>query len=318
MAENKTYTFVISDESVNSYGFRTLTDGIDLTLFKKNPIALWVHKRMWGLREEILPIGRWVNLRKENGKLLGDLEFDEDDDFAVKLQKKVDKKIINMVSPGLRPLTWSDDPKHIEKGQTRATLIKCIVREISLVDIGSNGNALRLFDDGGEEINLSDNGNGTLIPLLDFNNQNNDMEFHKQIAQVLKLSDGASEADVLAAVQNSVNSIAKLSDLKGQVTTLSEAKSNLETELQGYKDAEKQADKQKRIDLVDGAITDKKITAEEREDYLSFAEKDYELCEKQLNKLKGVQELGAGGNDVKLSAWDQRMQDINNNLKNKK
>lgn len=41
----KKKTFVLSDESVNSYGFRVLTDGIALDNFKKNPVMLWNHTR---------------------------------------------------------------------------------------------------------------------------------------------------------------------------------------------------------------------------------------------------------------------------------
>ena len=316
---DKAYTFVISDESINSYGFRVLTDGIDLSLFKQNPIALWVHKRMWGLKEEVLPIGRWENLRKEGTRLLGDLVFDEDDEFAVKLQKKVDKKIINMVSPGLRPSTWSDDPKHLIKGQTRATLVTSTLREVSLVDIGSNGNALRLIDNSGEEINLSDNGDNSLIPLLsDIHNQKTDMEFQQQVAQAVKLADNATPADILTAVQNAVNSSVQLSDLSGQITTLGDEKKNLQDQLKVYQDAEKAADEQKRIDLVDEAIAGKKITASEKEDYLALAEADFERTRKILDGMSGTRELGEGeGGEVKLSAWDTRMEEINKNLKNR-
>lgn len=34
----KKQTFLIHDESVNSYGFSILTDGMDLTRFKQNPV----------------------------------------------------------------------------------------------------------------------------------------------------------------------------------------------------------------------------------------------------------------------------------------
>lgn len=321
MAEvNKPYTFVISDESINSYGFRVLTDGIDLSLFKQNPIALWVHKRMWGLKEEVLPIGRWENLRKEGGKLLGDLVFDDEDDFAVKLKKKVDKKIINMVSPGLRPLTWSDDPKHLEKGQTRETLIKSTLREVSLVDIGSNSHALRLIDEKGEELNLSDSGSVPLIPSIptDIQNQNNDMKFQEQIAQLLKLSDNASEADILVAVQNSVSASVQLSDVQGQVTKLKDEKKTLETELQAYRDSEKAAKEQERVDLVDQAIADKKITADQKATYLNLAEKDFDSTKAVLDTMQGVKELGDNnGGEVKLGAWDARMKEIDEKIKNR-
>lgn len=54
------YTFLLSDETINSYGTRVLTAGIRLENFLKNPIMLWNHTRAWSDKEDqILPIGRW-------------------------------------------------------------------------------------------------------------------------------------------------------------------------------------------------------------------------------------------------------------------
>jgi len=65
---------VISDESINSYGFYVKTDGIDLTAFLKNPVMLWNHNRDWhGTADAQLPIGYWKDLRVENGVLTVDL-----------------------------------------------------------------------------------------------------------------------------------------------------------------------------------------------------------------------------------------------------
>ncbi|MDX9703922.1 MAG: hypothetical protein RBU23_12900 [Candidatus Auribacterota bacterium] len=322
MAETKkTFTFVISDESLNSYGFRVLTDGIDTSLFEKNPIALWVHSRPsgWDKNREPLPIGKWTNLRRDGKKLIADLEFDEDDEFAVSLMKKVEKGIINMVSAGLRAITTSDDSSLLVKGQTRPTVVQCLLMEASLVDIGSNRNALRLQDEFGTEINLSDRESNHLLPLLsDIQHQNLDMKFQEQIAQVLKLADNASEADVLAAVQNSVTLSLQVSGLQGQVNSLTTEKTNLQDQLKVYQDAEKAAQEQKRIDLVDQAIAGKKITASEKETYLSLAEKDFDNTKKILDGMQGVKELGDGnGGEVKLGAWDARMKEINDNLKKK-
>ena len=49
MNKNSVYmeknTFVISDESVNSYGYIVKTDGIDITAFERNPVMLYMHER---------------------------------------------------------------------------------------------------------------------------------------------------------------------------------------------------------------------------------------------------------------------------------
>ena len=55
--------FVLSDETVDRLGDVIMSDGWDLTNFKKNPIALWAH------RSDQPPIGRWKDLRAEKGLL---------------------------------------------------------------------------------------------------------------------------------------------------------------------------------------------------------------------------------------------------------
>ncbi|MBN2814971.1 MAG: hypothetical protein JXQ80_12890 [Bacteroidales bacterium] len=318
------YSFVLSDESLNSYGFRFLTDGIDTSLFEKNPIALWVHSRPygWNKNAEPLPIGKWVNIRKDGKKLVADLEFDEDDDFAVSLMRKVEKGIINMVSIGARAITTSDDPSVLIKGQTRPTVVQSLLMEASLVDIGANRNALRLQDEFGADINLSDRDGNHLLPLLsDIHLQNSDMKLSEQIAQVLKLSDGASEAEILVAVQQAAKDAIQLADLQGQVTNLTAEKTRLEGELKTFQDAQTAAAEAKRVALVDGAIAAKKITAAQKDTYLKFAEADFDGTKSILDAMKGVTELGdggQGGNEVKLGAWDARQKEINDNLKNRK
>lgn len=44
MAFMKRFTFVLHDETVNTYGFRMLTSGANLEEFRKNPVILLNHK----------------------------------------------------------------------------------------------------------------------------------------------------------------------------------------------------------------------------------------------------------------------------------
>ncbi len=139
-------SFVLSDESINDRGYRILTNGINLDRFKKNPIMLWMHRRDdgWDLTQ-ILPIGIWENIRKEDGKLLADPKFDENDKFAQLIKSKVENDLIRGCSSGINPVEFSSDPKDLEKGQTRATITKCELYEASIVDLPSNKNTVRLF-----------------------------------------------------------------------------------------------------------------------------------------------------------------------------
>jgi HK97 family phage prohead protease len=177
------YTFIITDESINSYGFRVLTDGIDFSDFQKNPVALFMHDRA----DWTLPIGRWDNLRKEGDKLLADLTFDTKDEFALKIQSKVDQKILSACSMGIEAIETSEE--NVIAGQKRATVTKCLLKEISVVDIPSNKSALRVY--------LSnDNKSYDSIPTIN-SSKNKDM---KKIALKFGLPEDATEDQIVAKV----------------------------------------------------------------------------------------------------------------------
>lgn len=105
MAFMKQPTFVLHDETVNTYGFRMLTGGANLEEFRKNPVILLNHKD-WEL-----PIGRWENIRIEGTQILADALFDEKDDIAVKIAGKVEGGFLRMASMGAWP---PEEARHAE------------------------------------------------------------------------------------------------------------------------------------------------------------------------------------------------------------
>ena len=95
-------TFILHDETVNTYGFRMLTSGANLEEFRKNPVMLLNHDD-WKM-----PIGRWENIRIEGTQILADAVFDEADPRAVEVQKKVDTDFLRMASIGAWAQETSD------------------------------------------------------------------------------------------------------------------------------------------------------------------------------------------------------------------
>ena len=76
--------FVFNDESVaNSYGFIIPTSGISLKRFKQNPIMLDSH---WNSTKSVL--GKWEDVKVENGQLTGVPVFDSEDEDVTKIQGK--------------------------------------------------------------------------------------------------------------------------------------------------------------------------------------------------------------------------------------
>lgn len=102
MSEKK-HTFLVSDESVNSYGFRVQTTGIDTTYFERNPVMFYMHNR------NAQVIGCWENLRKEGENLYADAVFDEADPEAQRIAGKVERGFIKAASIGIHILDQTDD-----------------------------------------------------------------------------------------------------------------------------------------------------------------------------------------------------------------
>ena len=70
----------ITNESVNSYGFRVLTSGIDLEQYRRNPVLLYMHERG-------NVIGYVKDLQVENGEVTGELVFDEASELSIRCKK---------------------------------------------------------------------------------------------------------------------------------------------------------------------------------------------------------------------------------------
>ena len=277
----KHQTFVLHDDSVNTYRFRMLTSGANLEEFRKNPVMFFVH------RDLELPIGRWENIRIEGSRILADAVFDVDDPEAKKIADKVERGFIRAASIG----TWppeevSEDPKLMLPGQTGPTVIKWTVREASIVTIGANHNALRMYDrTTGESVDLNDE-NAMLrlmdnIPIKQITSMN--------LTEILNLQDNASDADIEAAVQAVVQ---ENETLKTQNDTLQKEKEDLETENASLKKEKEDAEQLRLVEqqaeavrLVDAAIRDGRLHANGKEAFIALFDADFEKAQATLNAI---------------------------------
>lgn len=294
-----------TNEDLNSYGFWVLTSGIDMSRFDKNPIMLFNHHRTWeGRKDEILPIGKWQNRQTdEDGVMTGEPVFDMKDDFAAKIANKVDGGFLTACSIGIRVIEVSEDPKYMKPGQMRATVTKCELKEVSVVDIPANPNAagIVLYDDNDKVITLSDGADDCPIRLI--TNQNNIKM--KEVALKLGLPEAASEAEVLAAVT-------RLQDKHAQETaTLTAEKVKAEAEVKRLKDEKVATQKAEASSLVDQAVKSGKIPAELKDTYLGLFEKDFEGTKKAVLAMSGRQSLGSrvttsgAGEEYAKMSWDE-------------
>lgn len=209
---------VISTGAVNCYGSRVLTEGIDLTQYEKNPVLLWMHRRSW--EPGAMPIGRVEGLRIEQDKLIGTPVFDQNDPFAKQIESKWENGFLRMASAGLEPMETTLDPALVLPGQTRETVTRCKLVEVSIVDIGGNDETLQLYGAEGKLLKLAAGEDNPGLPLLQLkkgtkpepgdeagegeeinNNQNQTTAMNKEQLILLGLPEGASDEQATAALQ---------------------------------------------------------------------------------------------------------------------
>lgn len=294
-------TFVLHDETVNTYGFRMLTSGANLEEFRKNPVILLNHKD-WEL-----PIGRWENIRIEGTQILADALFDEKDDVAVKIAGKVEGGFLRMASMGAWPPEEVSDAEELKlPGQTLPTVTRWTAREASIVTIGANHNALVLFDrQTGKPLDLTDA--STVIRLMDrLNHSKNDSNMDNTLKEILKLQDSAQDAEVIGAVKQLIENHDRLARENQE---LKEAAARAETE-------RKEARHVEAVRLVDAAIADGRIHAAGKEAYLKLFDADFENTRATLDAIprrqsvtgrirEGERQLATELSDLAGKSWDE-------------
>lgn len=242
----------ISNDSLNSYGFRVLTDGLDVMQYNRNPVLLYMHERG-------NVIGYVKDLKVENNEVTGELMFDCASELSQRCKKQFEFGSLRMVSAGLEILETSEDTDLLVPGQTRPTITKSKLFEVSVADVGANDDALVLHKDG-KRVTLGRDGECDL-PLLNNNNKNQKTEEmeNKTIALQLGLPETATEAEISAK-------FAELKQLKEENTSLLKEKETLAlvniTNLVTQAIAEKRLEEKDKDQFVE---LGKKIGAEELE-----------------------------------------------------
>lgn len=149
--------FLLTDNSVNCYGFRLLSEGFLLDKFKP-AIGYLMHKRDDGVAV------KWEDFRWDGDKLyakpvVNTSRFPD-------LVDEIEAGFYDAASVGhIIALEWSDDNSMKLEGQTGITVTKWFCRESSIVDIPGNFNSLgQLYDNNDKMLmDLSANINNSNI-----------------------------------------------------------------------------------------------------------------------------------------------------------
>lgn len=159
MAKESKTTFVLCDSaSTNTYGFRIDLDGMDLDRFRSNPVMLYSHDS-----EQL--IGRWENIRIEEGRLLADPVFDMEDELAKKVAGRVSRGFLKGSSVGIiiREMTETE---------TVAVATRTELMEASLCPIPSDAGAIVLYDENRRRLSIDE----INIKLLKYNKMNEEQK----------------------------------------------------------------------------------------------------------------------------------------------
>ena len=266
-------TFVLNDETViNSYGFRVKNAGIDLTRFEVNPVILAQHySSLWAT------IGRWENIRILGSQLLADAVFDMQDEEAAKIAGKVERGYLKGASMGFSPAEEDDNNWNFVKGPDGVPdLMSCELMEASIVTIPSNKKAVKLYANDGtligtDLIKLSLSG----ITEQILNPNMNKLQLSVQALFLL----GLNSVEDMTDVSKKIEALAANHKLATEKLEASEAKvKELQTELDGLKDGA-------AIELIDKAINEKKLGADQREGLLKLAKTDFDAAKKMVDQL---------------------------------
>lgn len=287
----------LTSERINSYGYRVLTDGIDMTQYEKNPVLLYMHSRG-------LVIGTMTDIKRENGEITGVPVFDEATELSRMCKQQWEAGSLRMVSIGFDVIETSDAPENLVAGQRRPTVTKSKLYEVSIVDIGANDDAIVLRKNG-KLITLGDEGECPL-PLLNNNPNNKQQQMElRTLALQLGLPETADEATVNAK-------LAEFQKDKEDADNL--RKENEQMKLAAITEA------------VDAAVAAKKISADKKEHFIGLGKSvGIESLKTTLDamspavKVSQVLEKGEGDDEgkgelAKPGPWEERMAEIRRQL----
>lgn len=276
----------ISNEALNCYGTRVITSGIDLSQYQKNPILLYMHER-----GEV--IGFVEDLAVEGDSLFGTLVFDEVTELSQRVAKQFEKGSLRCVSAGIRIVELSDAAELIVQGQTRPTVSRSVLREVSVVDIPANPDAVRLYDTEGQLLELSEGGESHLPKLSNSSsNQNQPTMDVKALALSLGLPETATQEEIQAKIMELSEANKELDQVKKQ---------NEQMALAAITTA------------VETAISERRLSADRKEQFITLGQKiGLEDLKSTLSAMSpavkitnfiqgGAAAPGADGNYQKLS-----------------
>lgn len=224
---------ILSDSSLNCYGYRVLTSGLNIENYKKNPILLYMHFRdegspIWG---NYKAIGHIEDLQLNGDELSGIPVFDKVDDLSKEVAAKYEAGTFSAASIGIRIIATSANKDLLLPGQTRETVTESELMEVSIVDIPANANAVRLYDQSTSVLLAAGMDTKAVpeLPKLKLKVMNLKSSW-KTVLAFLKIADDKADTTELSA-ENMESLNVEMKRLKDENDSLVQAKKDIDEKL---------------------------------------------------------------------------------------
>lgn len=275
--------FIINDENVvNSYGFKVLTKGISLKRFKVNPVCLSDHRNT---TKNVL--GKWQDLKTDNGKLLGVPAFDTEDPDGKEVVRKVNSGTIKGCSMGI-----IFNEKNLIVVDDIVVLKACELLEVSIVPVPSNANAISLYNADGELISDDKIKELRLSVQSKIPTKINKM---KTVITHLNLPKNSDEAAVLSAVK----------ELGVQLNAVTADRDAYRQKFEGLQAEDEKKQKEAFEKKANLAVKEGRLDATGKTALLELADGKYEKAIQLIDGLPKREKLNVKDKETELSAFDK-------------
>lgn len=141
------YRFVITSNTPDRYNDVVEAQGGDFSHYMRNPVVFYNHNT----HGDMLPIGKCLSFAVVEKKIVADVVFDREDEYAQKIENKIKRGFLNAVSIGFIPLAgYEARPEELgitaeslrPMSNTIGVYTKWEIIEFSVVGIPANTDAL--------------------------------------------------------------------------------------------------------------------------------------------------------------------------------
>lgn len=243
--------FVLSDSSLNMYGYKLITEGCRLEEFLSNPIGYYEHK----YKEDGVLV-RWEDVSIIDGVIVGKPVINLSHYRGERTATEIEDGFLNAASVGgLKFIAY--EMQEIE-GEDVIVITDWYFRECSLVGVPANENAVKQEVKLELEVELSDNTNVSMAQFV----SNAKKDFQNKHMKKVNLTPALLELLDLSADEASVDNIdevigLKIGAIKTSNTELSEKVKELNTELSAEKE---KTIREKVTSMIDTALAEKRLT----------------------------------------------------------